>query len=110
MRNVLILFIMAFSFNACNNVSTINKDPKARYILAAETMASVMRTLTHLRKTKMIKNDNDWLNIKALVKTTMTAFNNWGDAIQAGKTVPDLEKLAMDGLNTLSELQKIYEQ
>jgi len=101
---------MAFSFNACNNINTINKDPKARYILACETMASVMRTLKHLRVTKVITNDNDWASIKVLTKQTMTAFNDWGDAIQAGKTVPDVEKLAMDGLNTLSELQKIYEQ
>ena len=109
MRNVLILFILAFSFNGCNNVSTINKDPKARYILACETMASVMRTLKHLRDSKVITNDNDWSRIKVLTKSTMAAFNNWGDAIQAGKTVPDVEKLAMDGLNALSEFKKTYE-
>lgn len=109
MRNLLILFMAAFCFNACNMVSTINKDPKARYKLAADSVASVMRTLKHLRDTKVITNDNDWSRIKVITKSTMTAFNDWGIAVEAGKSVPDIEKLATNGLRALKEFKQTYE-
>jgi len=99
----------AFCFNACNTISVINEDPKARYKLAAETVVSVMRTLKHFRDTKIIKNDNDWSRIKILTKSTMKAFNDWGIAIKNGKSIPKMEKLAMNGLNALTEFKQTYE-
>lgn len=109
MKKLLLLFTCAFMLNACNSVKTVNTDPKARYNLAAETVASVMRTLKHLRETKVIKNDNDWKRIKIVTKSTMDAFKDWGDAVKINKKVPDIEKLAMDGLKALQEINLSYE-
>lgn len=109
MKKLYLLFICAFMLNACNSVKTVNKDPKARYNLAAETVASVMRTLKHLRVTEVITNDNDWQRIKIVTKSTMIAFKDWGAAVKLNKKVPDIEKLAMDGLKALQDIKLTYE-
>ena len=109
MKNLLLLFIAAFCFNACNAYKTINEDPKARYKLHADMVTSVMRTLKHLRDTKVITNDVHWSRIKVLTKSTMKAFDDWGTAIENGKSNPDVEKLAMNGLNALKEFKQTYE-
>lgn len=103
------MFICAWLFNGCQSYQTINKDPKAKYYLAAETVGSVVRTLAHLRVTKVINNDNDWNRIKIIAKQTKDALGVWSDLVKNNGDTIDVEKIVTDGLNQLQEFHKTYE-
>ncbi len=109
MKKYLILIIAAFMFTSCQNIQTINKDPKARYLLADKTLTSVFNSLVHLRKTKIINNVNDWKRIQVACSNASKAMDYWAENVKSKTDIknPNLEVRAQKLLTDLQiELKK----
>jgi len=110
MRHLILLFTAAFTVNSCRHMQIVNKDPKARYIVASKTLEGVFRQLGRFRDSRVISNDNDWKRIKIICKQANEAFNIWGEAVKTtGVKNPDIEKIAMGFLHDLQQFEKTYE-
>ena len=109
MRRLILLFAAAFMLNSCQNMKIVNKDPKARYIVASKTLEGVFKQLVRFRTDKIISNDNDWARIKIVSKQASEAFDIWGESVKTtGVKDPDIEKIAMDLLYNLQKYEKTY--
>lgn len=110
MKQVMFLFMAAFTVNSCRHMQIVNKDPKARYIVASKTLEGVFRQLGRFRDNKVISNTNDWNRIKILCKEASEAFDLWGESTKStGIKNIDFENRAMELLVNLQALEKTYE-
>lgn len=109
MKKLSLLLIATFALISCQGYNHIVKDPKARYVVANNSLAFLADRLTDLRVSKIISNDNDWNNVKKVLTTANNAFREWDKVITTGEDVDAVELAANVALQEVQKYLDEYE-